>query len=41
MFEYALNSNGVDNIPLHCHMCRIYVGFNSFIWWPLVPVSSM
>jgi len=30
MFEYAFNSNSV-NIPLHYHMCRIYVGFNSFI----------
>ena len=35
VFDYALNLNGV-NIPLHCHMHRIYVGFNSFIWWALV-----
>ena len=35
MCEYALHSNSV-NIPLPCHMCRIYVGFNSFIWWALV-----
>jgi hypothetical protein len=40
MFECALLSNSV-NIPLHCHLCRNYVGFNSFIWWTLVNIFSV